>query len=552
MSTKAVANYIPHRRMYNGAPGRRVSDPTRTLPAEILERIFMHLKCTDINPAIDSQGFKSAWIRVTWVCRRWREIAIQHSALWAPTLIKERAQASHDPFDAARVLLARALPRPLDLIVTPQHNLEVVRAYAHRVKYLHIEILPEDYDDISPEEAFRALPALGTMLTHLFIKSEPGQSVTLYATAFPMLRSLAFSHAAVKVVGTMTNVESLTAGDLAELPYSNSGHLWLHQDLKDLLRATPNVKAITFDNAIPERAWMESHPLTDFTPVSLPRLRHVELKELAQDIGPLFHLITVPPEARLIIKGTYLQCVPPESVPTKKLLWFPRGLLPFTTLGPNAFLGIIVDPLGHIHLRKDINASGPSQGLPVVPRHWDISVTDLVDKHEFSHADGLKFLGTCCGAVLHELLSIVPPTQLHILRLEIPSVIPVSHNWARWLQPFTNVAELVLVGSALTRGVIQALESDIRLLPSLKNIALLLDTPESTPSASALGRWLQGRAQCGKGLARLGIAPAMPEANTRTMASVVQRLIGYAAGHVQMVQSPYTGNLMAQGARPRA
>ncbi|KAI0658868.1 hypothetical protein C8Q70DRAFT_991047, partial [Cubamyces menziesii] len=102
--------------------------------------IFMLVKRSDLT---GTHGYQSAWIRITWVCRRWREIALQFSALWAPTPIMpvgcniREGEASHDPFDAARVLLARALPRPLNLIATPG-ALQVVRQYAHRL-FVHCQ-----------------------------------------------------------------------------------------------------------------------------------------------------------------------------------------------------------------------------------------------------------------------------------------------------------------------------------------------------------------------------------------------------------------------------
>ncbi|KAI0327718.1 hypothetical protein GY45DRAFT_1363124, partial [Cubamyces sp. BRFM 1775] len=88
------------------APSRaifpRATDHTRRLPAEILEFVFMHLKNSDPD---GSSGFNAEWIEVSWVCRRWRQIALQCSALWAVTAVTERAGALGDPFDAARTLL---------------------------------------------------------------------------------------------------------------------------------------------------------------------------------------------------------------------------------------------------------------------------------------------------------------------------------------------------------------------------------------------------------------------------------------------------------------
>ncbi|KAI0658867.1 hypothetical protein C8Q70DRAFT_991045 [Cubamyces menziesii] len=127
MSTR-TSNMAHTRAMIQGE-----MDQTRRLPAEILEFVFMHLKLSDPN---SDAGFDAEWIKVTWVCGRWRQIALQCSALWAVTAVMERPGASSDPFDAARTLLERASPRPLTLVAVTPPALQVLRPHAHRVRSL--------------------------------------------------------------------------------------------------------------------------------------------------------------------------------------------------------------------------------------------------------------------------------------------------------------------------------------------------------------------------------------------------------------------------------
>ena len=168
MSTRTTSNMAHARAMIRGE-----TDQTRRLPAEILEFVFMHLKLSDPN---SDAGFDAEWIKVTWVCGRWRQIALQCSALWAVTAVMERPGASSDPFDAARTLLERASPRPLTLVAVTAPALHVLEPYAHRVRSMNLKISPEHLKDgFSTTQAIKALPNLGTILTRLSLSGYQGR-----------------------------------------------------------------------------------------------------------------------------------------------------------------------------------------------------------------------------------------------------------------------------------------------------------------------------------------------------------------------------------------
>ncbi|OJT01814.1 hypothetical protein TRAPUB_7721 [Trametes pubescens] len=50
------------------------------LPPELLVDIVLILH--DDIPEKKENGFSATWIRATWVCRRWREAAVQNRRLW--------------------------------------------------------------------------------------------------------------------------------------------------------------------------------------------------------------------------------------------------------------------------------------------------------------------------------------------------------------------------------------------------------------------------------------------------------------------------------------
>ncbi|EPS93079.1 hypothetical protein FOMPIDRAFT_1101941, partial [Fomitopsis schrenkii] len=55
--------------------------PVSRIPPELLSKIFLHTAGHRANPASRPQS--RDWIRVTHVCRHWRETALQCAALWS-------------------------------------------------------------------------------------------------------------------------------------------------------------------------------------------------------------------------------------------------------------------------------------------------------------------------------------------------------------------------------------------------------------------------------------------------------------------------------------
>ncbi|KAI0045060.1 hypothetical protein FA95DRAFT_1456890, partial [Auriscalpium vulgare] len=61
--------------------------PVASLPPEVLAEIFTCLSAIDLpsNPLAQNPWSDPhyGWLAVTFVCRHWRQIALQHARLWA-------------------------------------------------------------------------------------------------------------------------------------------------------------------------------------------------------------------------------------------------------------------------------------------------------------------------------------------------------------------------------------------------------------------------------------------------------------------------------------
>ncbi|KAH9896592.1 hypothetical protein C8Q73DRAFT_664354 [Cubamyces lactineus] len=531
MSTRATVDSTPHSVYYLDMPSK--TDHTQRLPAEILELILVHLKSSDPT---SKDGFKASWIRATWVCRRWREIALQYSALWSATTLAEHSLLSGDPFDAARVLLARASSRELDLTATLP-ALHVVGPNAHRVRSLEVLVAPHYSGSYSTTDAIRSLPALGTILVRLslvghdsnFFTGLRNPIITLHAFAFPVLRVIEIKTVSLKIVGCMLNLDTFKATDC-------EGCMPRHQDIKDLLRAMPNIGHIEFRSSVPAvENLRDRYPLSDNNPVHLPKLWHLGLRELAWDIAPVLQMIAIPPTAHLFLRGQYGGVYSGRRTARGV---FRRDMIPYDLHPLAQFsdahaleLAVTIPSGGNVSMLGSRLDNNTNSLIPI----WTLSAEGLVDMDPpFTAVDSARNLADCCEAIIHEVHTFVSPQQLLVLSIAIPTTIPLWNNWAMWLQPFKNIREISLVGSALVRDIIGVLEAYVYLLPALRGAFLWLDTPDMAPGAArALEQWLWNRAQRGMRLMYIGFGPCSPQADTHAMTEVVQRLVGCAARHVQ-------------------
>ncbi|KAH9896591.1 hypothetical protein C8Q73DRAFT_821654 [Cubamyces lactineus] len=514
----------------------RAMDHTRGLPAEILEFVFMHLKLSDPN---GNAGFDAAWIEVTWVCRRWRQIALRCSALWAATTIVEYPGPSGDPFEGARTLLKRASPRPLTLVAVTAPVLHVLEPYAHRVRSMNLKISPEHLKDgFSTTQAIQALPNMGTILTRLSLSGYQGRMpwypknapefpiITLHASAFPSLQFLEVDDVALDVVGRMTNLEVFQGRGLSEITGQK-------QVLKDILKAMPNVRRIDLDNFIPDPDIVSTRPtLVDDTPVVLRKLEVLEITELTYDIPILLEMICIPPTARLVITGNFYGADPTTILNDI----FPHDRDPLVHVRPTSMLDIAVEQNGHISVSGYIGS--PSRDLP----SWKINARELInsqDRDDYGGEDEvLEHFVRCYSTVLAETLRAVPPLQPTELRLSIPSTTFISRDvkWAEWLQHLTSVHSMTIEGSLVARHVVDTLKANPRLLPSLNRITLLLDLVEMAPSAEALEQWTLGRARGGRALDEVFAGPSKQEVLTCPLFHTLQQLLESAAKHVGRTQ----------------
>jgi hypothetical protein len=130
--------------------------PISLLPPEILAQVF-HLLVLAEPPRSLSGERGLGWIRVTHVCRHWRQIALDDSSLWAKIccirtntkwISEMLARAKNAPLDIEFNLLTRSSPEAFLMI--PPHIFHTRQLRLHGLSLLHFDSVREIYSREAP------------------------------------------------------------------------------------------------------------------------------------------------------------------------------------------------------------------------------------------------------------------------------------------------------------------------------------------------------------------------------------------------------------------
>ncbi|KAI0040298.1 hypothetical protein FA95DRAFT_900403 [Auriscalpium vulgare] len=104
--------------------------PASCLPVEVLAHVFSFLRVSHFKPH-RSPNFPPAWVAVTHVCSRWREVALSFPALWSNIVV-------YNP-DWLEATLARSKATPLSLMMYLDRPGLPVHPWVESDAYRHIQ-----------------------------------------------------------------------------------------------------------------------------------------------------------------------------------------------------------------------------------------------------------------------------------------------------------------------------------------------------------------------------------------------------------------------------
>ena len=250
--------------------------PISRLPSEVLASIFTLLPVFALN---ERSGLLS-WIYVAHVCRRWREIALNHPRFWS------RINLTKLTSDGRAEILARVKTAPLHLVV------DIGRRA------------------IGVEAIGRQLEAHISHTRHLIISGAFGTTLERLTSSAHTLESLTLSHKSpVRWLPPATipgNLFNFTAPNLTNLQLENCDISWKSPILKGL--RTLQIFDITTESRLGLEDWLDA--LNEMPELKTLFLRHAT--PLASLTNPLIskpsRTITLPSLTRFHICASARDC----------------------------------------------------------------------------------------------------------------------------------------------------------------------------------------------------------------------------------------------------
>ncbi|KAL1946411.1 hypothetical protein VTO73DRAFT_15538 [Trametes versicolor] len=495
--------------------------PVDCLPTELLAEIISILH-GDIPEQMEN-GFSARWIRATWVCRRWREAALQNCQLW--TDLSTRRYVLHPEAihaflrrapDAARVkVTVNAIARlgedeePIREDIGRADVLWYLQRWRDRMD-LTLFFMAERNVEEDPGQADqhadinRLLGALGTALTSLWLGARNGgdplhNRLILHAHRLPNLRKMV-SNTVPYACDPLPCVTCI-------ILYTVS--LWGHGYLQEFLATScPNVE----DIVIHQWRTFEFQAAPAHLPlVYLERLTDLALTaastESTSDVLALFRLgpstsLELAPDdrdrdvvRRLLRHDAWLR----ESL-------FSGDLENLPVLSSTQLLQV---KIRHLHDDLSIGPDESTRGDPLWlylygragPEagdgpHWEVK--SRLQDGEFVMRQNPRYL----GRLLHGLPLIVQPGLVRQFALGFPDWLSAGIRrqslWRELFGTFHALESLMLCGWEFIEAATRTLEADYTLLPLLKSLHVCISHPPARADADrAMMKWLAVRREMG-------------------------------------------------------
>ncbi|RPD65190.1 hypothetical protein L227DRAFT_630625 [Lentinus tigrinus ALCF2SS1-6] len=458
-------------------------DLTAKLPAELMLEIFLILKAADGSHRF---GFTAEWVRVTWVCSRWRAIALSYSHIWSSVSMVKKVVDTRDALEE-QLLRSRNTGLDLRIEITSQRQWnDKLKLVGNRRRNTKITMLDVTYTAANSEylkkriACFRdSLRSLKLCRTRTRSNNEPSRLWVFDPHDLPHLQSLSVTYILPRATSPWKSITRLEIVDLF-----STNHLlpFLHcfPSLEELLLMTSRTMRSSYD---PDA--LSSMPF-------IPKLRLVQLNAIDMEISWSLTPSMRIPELRILSFGAQVRSPVVASSErvfrglfSQKLKHvFPLGPRPHSALGAEA-PGVDISMFG-------ITIGTQLDGDPDVGEYQQWSV--VLPRPSGDRA--LSSLAEYCP-LIQRMPSRVNSAIILRLDIHVGHSVSVEQEWTLWLKPLSQVHSLVLGCGALVREVLPHLRNDLRILPALKNLKLCLckldDGSTTVFSQPDFCQWLRHR-----------------------------------------------------------
>ncbi|KAI0798548.1 hypothetical protein BC629DRAFT_1592122 [Irpex lacteus] len=289
LKTRQEGSSGPTFAFISGIKSQKVLDPEGQvaidhLPTEVLVLIFK------IYSMIEWKGGDVPWIKITHICRAWRNLALSTAVLWnyiriGPTTTLERVatwleRSQQAPLTVVSLFTLNVTPNPQEVDIN-----EIIIGQLGRIRELQM-YLPDPA--ILGSTRAPAYPQLRSLSVNSTLDSPHGTPFLLLPhldATFPDLQSLTLRNYALDI-GSGRFPSSLTSLTLFEgIPTANG----TVEEVLQLLSRLPLLEEFTIG-----KAKLHQDPLFMSTAASLPSvvLPHLRYLSISEEIRPCIELIT--------------------------------------------------------------------------------------------------------------------------------------------------------------------------------------------------------------------------------------------------------------------
>ncbi|RPD54545.1 hypothetical protein L227DRAFT_344713 [Lentinus tigrinus ALCF2SS1-6] len=278
------------------------------VPSELLVQIFQSVQWVTGWQSPSSQ-IVPAWISFTWVCRRWRDVALSSPILW--TSIRNTGPKSSHGQRWLPIFLERAQGAPLDIDISLRCSKEIcaetlrtIEPYSSTIRQFRICL-----KRVKPE-----MVAYRTLVSPLITKMRNVEELTLLTSFYP--------NDADMIYATRDHLPSLGSfcADHQYIPWSSSVYTGLRSlnitpfrsppspsEFFQILRGCPDMEELVFGPGLPRPGAPPAGESEESFFVALPRLRTMKLAGRPSQIEFVSRYIEVPPTCSIDIglSGTH-------------------------------------------------------------------------------------------------------------------------------------------------------------------------------------------------------------------------------------------------------
>ena len=413
---------------------RNALAPISLLPPEVLTRVF-HFLSLEEPPFSREQNL--CWIKVTHVCRFWRQVALGDSSLWA------RILGMPTNLGLVSAMLARARNVPLDIninlegVSSPDALLLMLTPHVFHTSELRLNfgfVLPSAFfRDICSQEA-PALEHFDLDSHYSPITFRALDGTTLFKGRAPKLRTFSlfqvFIPWSIIPRGQLTRLEVQYIDELPNVVHP-CGDL---NQLIDLLVNCPELEALVLWCSLPSQLSQFPRGQT----IRLPRLSYLDFVGSSSRVTNLFRMLKLPSLITL-----QLQCISENNSTHNDHLLLPVVSAHFQSHAPVEFKSLSIT-LGPGHLLEVTGSTVLPTSRVRQPQDHDF----LLDFSGVSkHDDWTDLIQRVCN--------MLPISNLEFFSISAPGIAdPV--NWVELFKHCTRITAMQTIGRG-TSGLVRAL-----------------------------------------------------------------------------------------------